>query len=365
LEDDAKRRQQRKGAELWRGINLENAQVWKEHQKPTEAWAARYGDAYQLAIDFLKESEVEEEKQRRENERAHRRELEQARERAEFQRTLAAEQARSTRLFKLIAVAIGVLLLVAITVAIYAFSVQRKAVAAQRVAVINQALHFLAVSQIFIETRPTLSVLLSIEGMNSMGEVKAPFMPAAEEALRNAITKIAGTALVGHEGAVSGVAFSPDGRMLATASADTTMRLWSLSDPTAEPQVLRGHTDRVSGVAFSPDGQTLATASADTTVRLWWLSEPTAEPQVLRGHTATVSGVAFSPDGQRLATASVDRTVRLWSIKIEDLIQIACRLTGSNFSHEDWSYIWPTNPIEEHARIGHYIQVSLKLFRDR
>ena len=77
--------------------------------------------------------------------------------------------------------------------------------------------------------------------------------------------------------------------MLATASDDTTVRLWSLSKPTAEPHVLRGHEATVPGVAFSPDGQVLATASADKTVRLWSLSNPTAEPHVLRGHTATVA----------------------------------------------------------------------------
>jgi energy-coupling factor transporter ATP-binding protein EcfA2 len=62
LEDAAKRRQQRAGAELWRGVDLENARVWREREKPTKAWAARYGDAYQSAMDFLTESEAEEEK---------------------------------------------------------------------------------------------------------------------------------------------------------------------------------------------------------------------------------------------------------------------------------------------------------------
>jgi hypothetical protein len=59
LEDVAKRRQQRGGAELWRGVDLENARIWKKREKPTEDWAARYGDSYQLAMAFLEESEAE------------------------------------------------------------------------------------------------------------------------------------------------------------------------------------------------------------------------------------------------------------------------------------------------------------------
>jgi WD40 repeat protein len=132
--------------------------------------------------------------------------------------------------------------------------------------------------------------------------------------------------LRGHTGPVSGVAFAPDGRTLATTSADQTVRLWDLSDrdhphPLGLP--LTGHTNEVSGVAFSPDGRTLATTSADRTVRLWDLSDrdhphPLGLP--LTGHTNEVSGVAFSPDGRTLATSGIgfDQTVRLWDLSDRD-----------------------------------------------
>jgi WD40 repeat protein/tRNA A-37 threonylcarbamoyl transferase component Bud32 len=106
------------------------------------------------------------------------------------------------------------------------------------------------------------------------------------------------------------VAFSPDGKFLATADHDGTVKLWEASTGQRRT-ILLGHTDEVNCVAFSPDGKTLASASDDQTVRLWD-TRSGQQQKCLPGHRGNVLCVAFSPDGKLLVSAGDDMLVKLW-----------------------------------------------------
>ena len=123
--------------------------------------------------------------------------------------------------------------------------------------------------------------------------------------------------LEGHTAWLRSVAFSPDGKTLASGGEDRTVKLWDVA--TKQDISTLPHGSRVNSAAFSPDGKTLASGSVDATVKLWDVT--TGANFATLPHMSEVNSVAFSRDGKTLASGSVDATVKLWDVT-----------TGANFA---------------------------------
>jgi WD40 repeat protein len=142
--------------------------------------------------------------------------------------------------------------------------------------------------------------------------------------------------LSAHTGPVTAVSFSPDGRRVLTASHDRTALLWEV-DSGEVVAALRGHLHALTEARYSPDGRLIATASEDQTARLWKADSGRCLAE-LRGHTGWLSAVCFSPNGRRVLTASHDGTARLWDADLGEPLTIfrgySGPMTAASFSPE-------------------------------
>jgi WD40 repeat protein len=130
--------------------------------------------------------------------------------------------------------------------------------------------------------------------------------------------------LQGHNSVVIGVAFSPNGELIASVSEDRMAKLWSRDGKLLH--TLKGHDSGIGSVAFSPEGQTIATGSNDGIIKLW-NPDGTLLTNLI-GHSAGLTGLAFAPDGKTLASASEDKTVILWnleqSVELDKVVATGC-----------------------------------------
>uniref|UniRef100_UPI00260A54EC nSTAND1 domain-containing NTPase n=1 Tax=Mastigocoleus sp. MO_188.B34 TaxID=3036635 RepID=UPI00260A54EC len=139
--------------------------------------------------------------------------------------------------------------------------------------------------------------------------------------------------LEGHKNEVWSVVFSPDGKTIVSASTDGILKLWDAQNRQLI-HTWEGHKNSVMSVVFSPDGKTIASASTDRTVKLWD-AQNRQLIHTLKGHENSVWSVVFSPDGKTIASASLDGTVKLWDAQNRNLIH-----TLEGHKNEVWSVVF-------------------------
>ena len=272
-------------SELYRGARLAQAREWASTNEESLNILERAFLA--ASIELEEHDALEREAQRQ-------RELEVAQKLAETQ-SHAAKQLRSR----------AIILAGAFTLAILLAGVALSfANQARQQANVSSSRELASAAIGNLENDPERSILLALQAEKSADTLEA------QNALHRSILASRVMLVLHHDAEVWSVAYSPDGKRIATASQDKTAKIW---DATTGQLLLTlmGHTASVNGIAYSLDGKRIATTSDDHTARVW--DAATGEELLtLSGHTDWVYRIAFSPDGARLVTTSNDETARVW-----------------------------------------------------
>jgi WD40 repeat protein/energy-coupling factor transporter ATP-binding protein EcfA2 len=160
-----------------------------------------------------------------------------------------------------------------------------------------------------------------------------------------------GQPLSGHKDEITSVAFSLDGKTLASASgqADGTIKLWDVATRQPLGGVFTGSIAVMNKMVFSPDGETLVSASLGEdlphqNIYLWNIATRQLIGQPLMRQEDSVQDIALSPDGRWLASGGFDKTLILWDMKLESWIEDACRVANRNLTPQEWEQYFPGQP---------------------
>lgn len=303
-----------------------------------EGWAASTSIGLtQEERSYLEASSQDHQRRQFAERQRQQRELENAQKLAETERARAEDQTRSIKQLRRRAIWLAGVLAIAVVAALLAgfFAQSNQTLAAQNasIAATARAAEALALQERDIaeqqsliasvrelasaananlEIDPERSILLALQALNKTYQADGTTLPEAEYALHRAVqaSRIA-LSLNNHTDNVWYAVYSPDGKLIASASLDNTVKLWNAASGQEIRTLTASAETGVNAVAFSPDGKWLATAGGDRTVRIWEVASG-QEIQRMTGHTEVVFSVTFSPDGKSLASVSWDGTTRLW-----------------------------------------------------